>query len=111
MISWHARADGDRRLDIGLLADDSTTLRTSRTTRGISAIAIAMMTFSRLACVSAISAIASRIDGIAIIPSITRMTTRRPAAMKPHDQADQQRRSAVATSATARPTISDTRAP
>ena len=52
----------------------STSERTSRVTRGISGIAIATMTVSRLAFHSATSAIASRIAGIAIRPSITRIS-------------------------------------
>jgi hypothetical protein len=53
----------------------STTLRTSRTTRGTSGIEIATTTVTRLAPASAIMAIANKMPGIAISPSITRITT------------------------------------
>ena len=49
--------------------------RTRRVTRGTSATVIAKMTFSRLARVSAISAIAIKTDGIDISPSMIRITT------------------------------------
>ena len=51
-----------------------TTERTSRTTRGMSGTVIAMMTIPMPPPVSATIAIASRIEGIAINASITRMT-------------------------------------
>ncbi len=53
----------------------STMLRTRRTTRGTSGSVTATITMMMLAFDSAISAIASMIAGIAIMPSITRMTT------------------------------------
>ena len=53
----------------------STSARTSRVTRGISGIAIATMTVARLARHSATTAIAMRIAGIAMMPSITRMSS------------------------------------
>ena len=53
----------------------STTLRTRRTTRGTSGMVIARMTLVTEALVSAISAIASRIEGTAIMPSMTRITS------------------------------------
>ena len=52
---------------------ESTSARTSRVTRGISGTAIAIMTVESLAPHAATSAIASRIPGIAIMPSITRI--------------------------------------
>ena len=58
----------------GCARSDSTTLRTRRTMRGISGITIAAMTTARPGRVSVISAIASRIDGIAMIPSMIRIT-------------------------------------
>lgn len=51
----------------------STSDRTSRVTRGISGIAIAITTVSRLPRHIATSAMAIRIAGIAITPSITRI--------------------------------------
>ena len=54
---------------------DSTTERTRRTTRGISGMVIAMMTVCTLARVSDSIATASRMPGIAISPSITRITS------------------------------------
>ena len=51
-----------------------TTPRTSRVTRGTSATVMAKTTLPRLALVSAMSAIASSTEGIAMSPSITRMT-------------------------------------
>ena len=66
----------------------STTLRTSRTTRGTSAMVMATITFSMLALVSAISAIASSTGGIDISPSITRITIASSQRMKPVDEAD-----------------------
>ena len=53
----------------------STRLRTSRTTRGTSASVMATITLPMLALVNAISAIASRTEGIDIKPSMMRITT------------------------------------
>jgi hypothetical protein len=53
----------------------NTSARTRRTTRGISGMVRARMTLRTLARINAIRAMASKIPGIAIIPSITRMTT------------------------------------
>ena len=53
---------------------DSTIERTRRTTRGISGIVIAMITVRRPPPHSETRPIASRIAGIAMSPSITRMT-------------------------------------
>ena len=53
----------------------STCARTTRTTRGISGTISAAMTVSTLARTRAIKARASRMDGIAMRPSTTRMTT------------------------------------
>ncbi len=88
----------------------STRLRTRRTTRGTSAIVIAKITFSRLAFVSAISAIASSTDGIDISPSITRITIASTQRMKPVTSPIASPTS-VERIATAKPTVSDTRAP
>ena len=85
-------------------------LRTSRLTRGTSAMVIARMTFWMLARVSAISAIASRIGGIAISPSMTRMTMASTVRLKPATR-PMTRPTAVLRIATLKPTISETRAP
>ena len=53
---------------------DSTTERTRRTTRGISGTTMATMTIATPADDSDTSAIASRIAGMAIRPSMMRMT-------------------------------------
>ena len=82
----------------------------SRTTRGTSVMVMARMTFSRLALVSAISAMASRTPGIDISPSMTRMTMPSSQRTKPvtRPMASPIR---VANRATDRPTVSETRAP
>ena len=54
---------------------DSTEARTTRMTRGISGMTSAMMTLRTLAFISAIRASASRMAGMAISPSITRIMT------------------------------------
>ena len=54
---------------------DSTTERTSRAARGISGIVIATSTVHRLAPDSATTAMASRMLGIAIRPSMIRIST------------------------------------
>ena len=88
----------------------STSERTSRVTRGISGIAIATMTVRRLAFHIATSAIASRIAGIAITPSITRISgpssRRRYPALRPSRMPK-----VSATSAEEMPTRSETRVP
>src|SRR5579871_2390527 len=61
----------------------STTPRTSRLTRGTSAIVIARMTLPRLARVSAISAIAISTAGIDISPSMTRISNASAQRLKP----------------------------
>ncbi len=71
---------------------------------------MAKITFSMLALVSAISAIASSTGGIDIRPSMTRMTMASSQRMKPVTRPIA-RPASVARSATARPTVSDTRAP
>ncbi len=53
---------------------DSTSARTRRVTRGISGIAIATITVGRLARHSATTAMAIRIAGIAMMPSMTRIS-------------------------------------
>ena len=53
----------------------STRARTRRTTRGTSGMVRAMMTFCTLAFISAIRAMASRMAGMAMRPSMMRMTT------------------------------------
>ena len=85
--------------------------RTSRVTRGTSATVIAKITFSMLARVSAISAIAIRIAGIDISPSMTRITIASSPADEAGDEADRQAERVLDSSATLIPTISDTRAP
>ena len=52
----------------------STTERTRRTTLGISGIVMAIMTLVRLAPASATSAMATKMPGMAIKPSMIRMT-------------------------------------
>ena len=112
MIIGAARAGGDRGLHIGLLAQRQHDAAHQAATRaGISAMVMAMMTFCTLPRVSAISAIASRIGGIDIRPSITRMTMASSAADEAGDQADRQCPTSEASSATEKPTVSDTRAP
>ena len=87
-----------------------TTPRTRRVTRGTSATVIAKTTFSRLARVSAISAIAISTSGIDISPSMMRMTTASTQRVKPATTPIA-RPTAVLNSATLIPTVSDTRAP
>ena len=87
-----------------------TTPRTRRVTRGTSATVIAKMTFSRLARVNAINAIAIRIAGIDISPSMIRMTIASVQRLKPVTRPIA-RPIPLASSATLIPTISDTRAP
>ena len=53
----------------------STRARTRRTTRGISGMVNAIMTFWTLAFINAIKAMASRMAGMAMTPSMIRMTT------------------------------------
>ena len=86
------------------------TLRTMRTTRGISGTEMAISTVASVAPDRATRAIASRMPGIAIMPSITRMmmaSARRkyPAAMP------MIRPSVTLMSTTPAPTTSETRAP
>ena len=71
---------------------------------------IAKITFSMLARVNAIKAIAIRTDGIDINPSIIRMTIASTQRVKPA-MTPIARPQVVASSATLMPTISDTRAP
>ncbi len=87
-----------------------TTPRTSRLTRGTSATVIAKTTFSRLARVSAISAIAISTAGIDISPSMTRIRIASAQRLKPVTRPIK-RPSVVLASATLIPTVSDTRAP
>ena len=71
---------------------------------------IAVITFPTLPRVNAISAIASRIGGIDISPSITRMIS--PSAQRTNpDTSPIAIPTALARNATANPTSSDTRAP
>ncbi len=79
-------------------------------TRGTSETVIAKTTFSMLARVSAISAIAIRTDGIAISPSMIRITIASAQRLKPATRPIASPRM-VAVSATLIPTVSDTRAP
>ena len=89
---------------------ERTTDRTRRTTRGISGTVIAMMTLPTPAPVSEMRAIARSTPGIAITPSITRITTvstqrtypaRSPIVSPP----------TTLIAATARPTVSEIRVP
>ena len=84
--------------------------RTSRATRGISEIVTATITFTTELPSIAMKAMASRIDGIAISPSMIRMmmlsSSRENPATSPIAIP-----AAVASTATPKPTTSDTRAP
>ena len=71
---------------------------------------MATITFSMLARVSAMSAIASSTGGIDINPSITRMTIASSQRMNPVTRPIA-RPITVLSNATARPTVSETRAP
>jgi hypothetical protein len=84
--------------------------RTSRTTRGISGTVMATITVVRLARVTAISAMASRMPGMAMRPSITRMIGPSAQRTKP-DTRPSTTPKKVASTATAAPTIIDTRPP
>ena len=84
--------------------------RTRRTTRGISGTVIATMTVVRLGRVTAIRAIASRMPGIAIIPSITRITGPSARRTKPATMPSSTPKT-VASTATVLPTISKMRPP
>ena len=85
-------------------------LRISRTTRGTSVTVMATITFSRLALVSAIRAMASSTPGIDISPSMMRMMMPSSQRTKPVTR-PMARPISVASTATDRPTVSDTRAP
>ncbi len=78
--------------------------------RGTWVMVIAMMTFSRLARVNAINAIASRIEGIDISPSMIRMTIASVQRLKPVTRPIT-RPIPLASRATLIPTVNDTRAP
>src|SRR5262245_14039467 len=65
--------DADAASTWGCARTDGTRLRTSRETRGTSAMVMATMALPTLARVSAISATASRIGGIDISPSMNRI--------------------------------------
>ena len=71
---------------------------------------IAMMTLPTLPRVSAISAMASRIGGIDISPSMTRMTMPSAHRTKPETR-PMASPASEASSATEKPTASETRAP
>ncbi len=71
---------------------------------------MAMTTFATLPRVSAISAIASRIGGIDISPSMTRITSESSQRTKP-DTRPIAMPTAEAQIATEKPTISETRVP
>ena len=71
---------------------------------------MAMMTFCTEARVSAISAIASRIGGIDISPSITRMMMESSTRLNPDTRPTKVPR-IDANTATAKPTMSEMRAP
>ena len=78
--------------------------------RGISGTVMATMTVTRLARVTAISAMASRMPGMAIRPSITRITGPSARRTKPATRPSSTPAS-VASTATAMPTIIETRPP
>jgi hypothetical protein len=88
----------------------STTPRTRRVTRGTSATVIAKITFSMLARVSAINAIAISTAGIDISPSMIRITIASVQRLKPVTRPIRSP-NPLASSATLIPTVSDTRAP
>ena len=69
-----------------------------------------MMTLPTLPRVNAINAMASRIGGIDINPSMMRMTMPSAHRTKPETR-PMARPASVASSATERPTVSDTRVP
>ena len=71
---------------------------------------MATITFVRLAPVSAIKATASRMEGIAIRPSMTRMTTVSTRRTKPL-RSPTRRPAAIEKTATPIPASSDTRPP
>ena len=107
----HARAAGDRRLDIGLLArgqhDRAHEPHDARHLRDDDGDDDDLPT---LPLNSEMSAMASRIAGIAISPSISRMTTTSTGRKKPASR-PMTRPIETATIATLRPTASETRAP
>ena len=78
--------------------------------RGISAIAIAMITLVTDGREMAVSAMASRMGGIDINPSVTRMMIVSAQRTKP-EITPTATPNTVASNATAKPTINDTRAP
>ena len=88
----------------------STTPRTSRATRGTSEMVMAMITFSTLALVRAMSAIASSTGGIDMRPSIMRMMTASAIRLKPVTS-PRARPMTVLRTATPKPTSSEMRAP
>ncbi len=88
----------------------STMLRTKRATRGTSGIAIAMITFSRLALVTATRVIARRIAGIAIKPSMIRIRTASKGRLYPEIKPIT-RPTRVADTATPKPTVKEIRPP
>ncbi len=88
----------------------STIPRTRRATRGTSATVIAKITFSRLARFSAIKAIAIRIAGIDISPSMMRITTASTHRFNPVTRPIASP-NAIENSATLMPTVNETRAP
>src|SRR6185295_9846275 len=89
---------------------ESTIARTSRTTRGISGMTIATITATIPAVHNDTSAIASRIAGIAISPSISRITG--PSSQRTYPaKSPMAKPRATLIVATAAPTSNDTRAP
>ena len=84
--------------------------RTSRTTPGICGTVMAMITVSTLERNSDTMAIASRMAGIAINPSMMRMMTASRMRKKPASR-PMNRPQATLISATETPTSSETRAP
>src|ERR1019366_3517284 len=114
--TWRHRISGSR-VPIACAASTkscsrsvSASERTRRTTRGTSGTVIATITVKRLARVSDISAIARRMPGIAMRPSITRIT--RPSAQRTKPAVRPRTTPiAVESSATLRPTASETLPP
>ena len=89
----------------------STTPRTTRDIRGISASVMATTTFPIDPLVSAMSAIASRMGGMLITASITRMTTASTSRPRNPEIRPIARPMSEAAVATEKPTIKETRAP
>ena len=115
-MTWRSRTSG-RRVPMawaawmyGCSRMVSTSERTRRTTRGISGSAMAITTVAMLAWISVIRATASRMPGIAIMPSMKRMMILSARRLKPAIVPMRMPVNAE-NSATETPTSSETRAP